>query len=1493
MRVVPQREIICYPITNVTKPIDLFAPFPKQTQSFVPINAPEPPSRVSSKQNSSLKVFSSVIGTNGERASQTINSGTITLRKSRVPTSIRSRSAGSLTTSFTSLKDEKNFANHSRIARQYIQRVNSLSPVGRKIEKRKSSASPIAFGRSISKERMFAEEKKKMEEQLPLCRKSWTASTNILRNPFLKSPKEVKDAVRCTYTSPASRENFSASHSTRKLQSGGTIKTSTVTHTTNKLLKNAVKKNEKSVQMTVKTTPSTSAAVTRPIFVKSNLTKSSRSTETKYSPKTGQIKKTLSNVSLARTSSTYSIDSTNSSKRKPQTIKSKAVAPTTISSKSRKKKSDTKNGSKSKATSVKETKHHTEVINFGPKRETAKEKQKTAINEAIRRGDHSVRSDSFFQQLFLGDAAASVAAAASGSKSLPPDTAVASKAHFFDTISRRASYPKRKSQNVYLVSKRAVSGSKFKRLETESLRKSRSLSPRRPICYDHLSKYDSYYHLSSEEEEFGCTSLNYIFESRSNSEPRHPITYVHKIEREEDKRPFTPTREIRSPSSRRIQSFRSQSKSERKLQTESAASRRYHSLDSRLSRSNDASQYEHHLDQCPHRASDKFRDLNRFYSTVERVGQLERATSSTDLHPIRKEGELIDFDVWKQVRNYERAEKELNCLVGKLKQDEREKDFLFRPKYAEDVKWDQRLDRGLRVKEKSVEDLKDLFREKSITREGDCEKTDAAKDIYKPLWRGSSVLDVATNMSNKYNPSSPVLKRHQSLREAQERRFGISRDLISTLSKDQVNKIKNQLCEIYSGNGINGKAPPKRETPENFIINVTEDSNLRPSSLVVRSHSISGKEVLVRPVLLKQRDRLPAAFESTSTTTRQQTSVTYTEDEKKKLLQQLGQEIREKINERRESVLQPRETRGAIAAKQVSLSQPPPAPLPSKEIKAAANTLQAKLTSAVKIEAKYNRSSNEPFSYISQQQFSKSMASAESSDNISSDASKQTVIVTEAADKVKAKINYFERKRTEEPAKTIYVARDDSSPDEDEVVRLVDQNIRARRAAAAATTATVHHSNLSVHSSSVSDFKEIFGESESNRNLIEFRTPSPESDANSNVNVVTTTTHTATHSKNVSDATSTESFFRSRSISPIQDSKHSVRKQPARFSITDGSASYRPPRTPSTLFMVPPRRFKSDSDISVSSVRRNNSPGKVIIKNHEAGDVAWITHKFESKNSAATRGRSRSRKVSSPIPRVSFNRDNRFMPHIDVISKTAALKQEIRRKSTPTRLPASVWTGEVEKIRSKFETAAKRLSLIGQMYTSQPDIRELKDASDYLSGSWVAHQFPKPNDNARLASAPDAEPLSTVVKRKPKSRSTSTSPSRSKEVSSILKPLYDIFADQDFDPKKHRPIARYIPDKRRIEAEFLWRRLKSANGYATLPARNWKHSVKFQGWIISFTINSAHCTRRQIEFIQTHELHCSSYAKTSLVSRVPIFNSTFSSACHSKFIILSSSFLSH
>lgn len=1447
----PQREILCYPITNVTKPIDLFAPFPKSAHTFVPVSPPNPPLRVSSKENSTLKVYSGA--KNHEKKSEskpsTVNTGTITLRKSRLPStsssSGRARSAGSLiTSSFKSLKDEKNFANNSRIAKQYVQRVSSLSPVGRKIESRKANSSPIAFGRSISKERTFAEEKKKQEERLPLCKRAWTASTNILRDPFLNSPKEVREAVRNTYQSPQTKERITSITSTRKIANGNLLKSSTVTYAKDKLLKNSIKNDERTLRLCNVVSQRGNSV---PVVVKSNLSRSAVSTETKMNPRSKQTTKTSSSVSLARTNSTFSIDSSSSKRRirnRPLTIKSATksightVAPVTISSKIRKKKPDDKvpttisSAPKSNQVQTKEIidvkrtispsrKGYERSNSFIMIKDKSQSKQPGQKQER-----HVPRSDKFFQQLFLRNIA-------TGDQVVHENAAIQEKAQFWNTIPRRTSSvtKKRQSPSVYLSQKQAVTGSKFKALENDKLIRQSSTKSPRVITFDRVSKYDSFFQLSdeSEFEEIGCSRYDYHYEERSKSEPRS-ITYTHQPKVASDnkkaaldsieklpKRPFSPTREIRSPSSRKIQSLRTQSKPETitsVVRVEGVDShRRYHSLDSRLTKRRscciDADNYESHLELCSHRRSEKFKDLNRFYSTVERVGQLERTTSNIDLHPIRKENELIDFDVWKEVRSYERAERELNALVGKLKKDEKDKDFLFRPKYADDLKWNRNVESGLRVKERLVKDLKEFFNEKSLDHDDKRKNvTDLANDKYKSLWRGNSVLDLASSMVVKYNPP---IKRNKSFHEDTSR-LGISTNLISTLSKDQVSKIKNQLTEIYSHNGKSS-----HKVDDEYVINVYEEHNIRPTSLLVRSSSLVGEKELLKPVLQRQEERLKCSLKADSISnvheTRTSKSVdryhsierrqVYSEDEKKKLLQQLGNEICSKIKERQEKVLQPRETRGAIASEKSlkSAAAPPKADSKTTDVQPPQSVKRPRETRAP---VKSIKSSISKEVIQASKPVPKPIVEMET--HVKQTFTDKIGIAVNPNETVTNKIEYFEKKKDEEQPKTIYLPRDDSSPDEDEVIRVVSEKVKMRQKASAQKK-PVDRSHLCSNglSTSASDLKEIFGEKESVRNLIEIPSPSP------------SPIYHDIQSKNGSNATSIESFFRSRSISPICDSKHSTLKKPQYDSSKYQYDTYKPKRS-RPMFAAPPRRYKSDPSLN-DPIYRNQSPSKVIIKDHEAGDVTYITHKFEMKKMAAARERARSRRrITSPIQRVAFKSDDRFMPHIDIISKTVALKESIHRSRSPRSahaIGAGYRTGEVEKIRHKFETQTSpdRISIIGQMYTSSPDISELKDISTYLSGTWTAHKYPKPIDNARSASEPDKEPASKELKlKKSLPRSNSTSPTRTKQQTideiAMLKPFHSVVDYHNFDPLKHRPTHRYIPIDKRIEAEFLWQRLK-------------------------------------------------------------------------------------
>lgn len=1455
-----QNEILCYPITNVTKPIDLFAPFPKQSQTFVPVSPPNPPRRISSKDSSALKEYAETRQINGhnENADKKVTDPeTITVRnRNRLPASVRSRSASSITTSFTSLKDEKNYANSSRIGRPQLQRVSSLSPIGRKIEKRKSNSSPIAFGRSISKERTFAEEKKKQEECLPLCRRAWTASTNILRDPFISSPKDVRDAVRTTYQSPQTRERLTTRTSTRQTPSGNTIKTSAVTYAKDKLLKNSVKNDEKIIRLTTVEAKPKGRVAAPPIVVKSNLSKSSVSTETKLNPRSKQTIKTSSNISLARTNSTYSIDSSSSKRRirnRPYTIKSapKSIPPpVTISNKARKKKIETKatpitrSVPEEKIESIEVSTRTVSPTRSGYERSSSFFVVKDGNKKSVRNEKHEqigTKSDKFFQNLFLRNIATNVESTAKD-ETLYQNTAVQEKAQFWNTIPRRANSAKKKSPSIYLTQKQPVSGSKFKELDrVHSLRQARSLSPRRSppktIYFDRINKYNTFYQLSDDDDgqEFG---FDYHYHERSKSEPRS-ITYVQSVKTTPDiksgestvnkqkERPFSPTREIRSPSSRRIQSFRAKADSHSRAQS-ADSHRRYHSLDLRLTRRHslhDENSYDSHLDASSSQ-SEKFKDLNRFYSKVERVGELERTTSNTDLHPIRKENELIDFDVWKQVRDYERAERELHTLVGKLKRDEREKDFLFRPKYPEDIKWDRRNESGLRVKEKSVEDLKSIFIERALQNELD-EARQKLKDQYRSLWKGNSVLDLASSMVVKYNSPGKQVNSNGT-----EDRLGISRNLISTLSKDQVSKIKNQLTEIYSNST---RTTHKTDSPsDEYIINVSEERNIKPTSLLVRSNSLVGEKELLKPVLQRQENRLKNSIKADSISAVHETRVTrsvdrydsvvrrqaYTEEEKRKLLQQLGNEIRDKLKERREKVLQPRETRGAIAAEKTNIfgssgavgANESVVTVHHTEQKTSGNkSVQSRLTSEIKTQAKYNkidRKHDKPPLYIETRPFEK-------------DIPKIDILIEQPAEKIKHKIEYFEKKKNEEAPKTIYLPRDDSSPDEEEVIRVVEEKVKARRAVQKQSArGRLAGNGLST---SESDLKEIFGEKESVRNLIEFRSPSP--------------ANTDTQSKNEWDAASIESYFRSRSISPICNSTHSTLKKTTFIDGDDKflyeSSTLKPPRS-RPIFAVPPRRFKSDPTLN-ETIFRNQGPSKIVVKSSEAGDVSFITHKFELKKEAASasasRGRTRSKRVSSPIQRVTFKKEDRLMPHIDIISKTIALKEAISRSSTPPKAlnnNIEVSTSEVDKIRHKFETQSSpdRLSLIGQMYTSTPDISELKDISNYLSSTWIAHKYSKPNDNARSATEPEKGPASQEIKRKQVSRSNSTSPLRTQNVNEMLKPLYDIFADQNYDPMKHRPTHRYVPVDKRIEAEYLWRRLKQQS---TGNRKNVKASIKSEG----------------------------------------------------------------
>lgn len=420
------------------------------------------------------------------------------------------------------------------------------------------------------------------------------------------------------------------------------------------------------------------------------------------------------------------------------------------------------------------------------------------------------------------------------------------------------------AMKIYLKHTRPVSDSKFISLDVRS----RSASPKSVTFSDNLTtKRSKSLPVSRPQKRISNLSSN---KSRSPSPVKKyipsPATPT-KLYFSETSRPVSPEvrQKVRSPSSRKIMQLKHQQPLS--LYTNPELNHSCTSLDSFRS--------EDLKDFFESEKSEKFKDLNHFYSDIEKVGLLERNFS---LKP-RKKGEhqIIDYDRWMEVRTREKTEHELKHLYDHLKSHEKEKGFLFLPKDVDKFRWRRELDRGLRIKEKSVENIKEAF-ERLRSEESELESSrrrelNLQKDVYKPLWRGTSVANLAHGLWERRSQSEGRGKTHDKF---------LTR-IWSSLSMEQVNNLKKQLQEIY------GDDIPVEEEP-----NVVEVpcKPTKISQLTVRRNSESCKHDLL------------------------------SEEEKKELSQNISKEVLEQVAKRRKDnklalpLVVGREVLGAVAAQQ-------------------------------------------------------------------------------------------------------------------------------------------------------------------------------------------------------------------------------------------------------------------------------------------------------------------------------------------------------------------------------------------------------------------------------------------------------------------------------------------------------------------------------------------------------------------------------------------------
>ncbi|XP_029676969.1 uncharacterized protein LOC115243853 [Formica exsecta] len=1162
--------------------------------------------------------------------------------------------------------------------------------------------------------------------------------------------------------------------------------------------------------------------------------------------------------------------------------------------------------------------------------------------EEIKRHQEATRTDTFFQNLFLRNSSSTVQSHATARKSL-----VGERAKMFQDIARESfkSEPSLKSLSVYLAHKRPVSNSKFKNWERESV-SSRSSSPY-GVCWpgrsvlQKVSKFDSL--LGLDEFSSSTTLRNRSPElsrehvkERSLSEP--PLKTLPES-RESSPRSSSPS-PARSQAPRRICILKQDdsnipltitSKKARARSVGEAEDARRRMLGSSLSltkstgslSSVDREDYQQYILELLHhrRKSKRYKDLCDFYTSLSRMDQLERTFSSGDLRPRMKNEEIIDYDRWKRVRSKEKAEQELKELYGKLKNVQRDKDFLFSAKDVDKFRWHG--DCGLRCKERSVEDILQYF--KRLQSEGnELESSRLAaislqKDTYKPLWRGSSVVNVATTMQKKANASRDT-DRSADYHPSLQRSLGGSKKFWSSLSIEQVAILKKQLNEIYGSDNLqkstcrsNGEivegpheiSEDQRSVNENrdaaksetltryeIIVPPEGDSKDRPQddskSLHVRCHSMIATNE--SPMLLKEQScdatRVEGILKKSDSIGRlkglerseseKSISPPMTELEKKRLSLTLGKEVLDKMTRRRLSApLAPRETRGSIAAA-LAIEK-----MPKKSFtKGTARTICASDTPSVastsprtcySLEAPYiedsTKSKDKSDFLLVLTPNNESPTDKQRVETVLEEWSKKPPLLAMVIPSEKAKSSKLVSssevdsmtESSEASVKTV-IQRSGVIETED-VSRKIEffENVERRgewqrEAATMATTTTFRDKKKLSSSQSVADLKELFGEIESAKynplggRIGRSRSTSPcektigerrKADDSPTLSEMTMGMRRQQRQSFRSCSREREHDARPHSVSPCRATTRSnsscsvdsgsgwlrssspdperywraylklvrngaVRRLRARFESAE-DLSRRVKVAPA------PKRFRSDPELARCLLKRTSEAARdATRKSYEHDvDVAWLRRRFETTRRGRPRGR---RGESPPIPRMPLRRDNLSMPHIDVISKTAELKEPQVTSTVTNHVARRAETEELEarrpvcRMRRRFESPdiAGRTSIMGEMFTSAPDVRELRDIAPYLAGKWVAHRYPSRHDNMRSLSSPADLEIhrgssktrfsSPGGKRPERPRATSSSPTRPRPPASILKSSQTIaFAGQPFDPDKHRPRFRYQP----------------------------------------------------------------------------------------------------
>ncbi|TRY81050.1 hypothetical protein TCAL_10369 [Tigriopus californicus] len=309
--------------------------------------------------------------------------------------------------------------------------------------------------------------------------------------------------------------------------------------------------------------------------------------------------------------------------------------------------------------------------------------------------------------------------------------------------------------------------------------------------------------------------------------------------------------------------------------------------------------------------SPRFQQLQAYYNLLDKALKLEKKSDNMEIHKLKSD-EVIDFETWRKLRVKEKARDELDLLLDSLRAAQKARQFHFRPKEVDTVRW--RGDIRLRGRDRSVENLKSHFN-KIVETNGmtpdqlhKVEDLNLKKDIYKPLWRAKSVTDVTDDIKKTGKLSEHGEKANKfttlpQIRPTSSTSLHGSRSRTS-LTSNQINVLKGQLNEIYSSMSSMGSSARSSRSPSRlgqFEVSVPA------TKLLDLKRQLEDQKLFVKPLSQLQTEMItnrPEKREEKEKRIKAEHQKLI--EEQRQMSMKIGQELREKCGGRGSSPVQKR-----------------------------------------------------------------------------------------------------------------------------------------------------------------------------------------------------------------------------------------------------------------------------------------------------------------------------------------------------------------------------------------------------------------------------------------------------------------------------------------------------------------------------------------------------------------------------------------------------------